>query len=156
MERDKFWHQSVPKELPYTIAALPFRHETDMTITERDCETPAPLFHGSRPASSWTHHIPDIRKISSTLSFFRKVSHPASICSDFIKHKQSCQESVVSTDHGGIHLQVPGHDHKHHYSTPDHGHMPVKRLSVCSAVPNFTKHAVISEHDEVSLSKPQV
>ena len=35
MERDKWWDDSVPKELPYTIAALPFRNETNMTITEQ-------------------------------------------------------------------------------------------------------------------------
>ena len=34
MEQDIFWDESVPKELPYTIAALPFRKETDMSITD--------------------------------------------------------------------------------------------------------------------------
>ena len=34
MEEDKWWNESVPHELPYTIAALPFRRETDMAITE--------------------------------------------------------------------------------------------------------------------------
>ena len=34
MEKDIFWDESVPKELPYTIAALPFRKETDMSITD--------------------------------------------------------------------------------------------------------------------------
>ena len=34
MEEDKWWYESVPQELPYTIASLPFRRETDMAITE--------------------------------------------------------------------------------------------------------------------------
>ena len=32
MERDKFWSVSVPKELPYTVAALPFRHQSDLSF----------------------------------------------------------------------------------------------------------------------------
>ena len=94
MERDKFWHQSVPKELPYTIAALPFRHETDMSITDKDGENPAPLFQRSRLSNI----VPEIRKISSSFSILRKISSSASMFSNILgpKTKMSVAESVAT------------------------------------------------------------
>ena len=59
MERDKWWDDSVPKELPYTISALPFRHETDMALTDKDDE--APVFLVAPPA----HGQDSARKLSS-------------------------------------------------------------------------------------------
>ena len=50
MEMDKFWENSVPKELPYTIAALPFRRETDpFTLTKqssKEDDIPVYMFNG--------------------------------------------------------------------------------------------------------------
>ena len=48
MERDKFWESSVPKELPYTIAALPFRRETDpfsLSKSSRDIDIAVYMFN---------------------------------------------------------------------------------------------------------------
>ena len=51
MEMDKFWESSVPKELPYTIAALPFRRETDpFSLTKqssKEDDIPVYMFNGN-------------------------------------------------------------------------------------------------------------
>ena len=70
MERDKFWDNSVPKELPYTIAALPFRRETDPFSLSgehpKDDDVPVYMFNGNAMPRSTP--LPGIRRYSSAFS----------------------------------------------------------------------------------------
>ena len=70
MERDKFWDSSVPKELPYTIAALPFRRETDPFSLSReyskDFDNPVYMFNGN--AMQRSTPLPGLRRHSSGFS----------------------------------------------------------------------------------------
>ena len=83
MEMDKFWESSVPKELPYTIAALPFRRETDpFSLTKqssKEDDIPVNIFNGNGS----TLHPGDFRRPSviSLAQFSRKRSISNSIIS---------------------------------------------------------------------------
>ena len=73
MERDKFWDESVPKELPYTIAALPFRKETNMSMTEEENNIPVftfngpGLFHGPVEKSARKYSTPSLPSASTSI-----------------------------------------------------------------------------------------
>ena len=86
MERDKFWESSVPKELPYTIAALPFRRETDpfsLTKDSSNVDVPVNLFNGnaSRQLSSrqLSTPLPGFLRRPSVFSVSRQASFLSSI-----------------------------------------------------------------------------
>ena len=91
MERDKWWDVSVPRELPYTISALPFRHETDMSIVENEDAGPAlmldvPKLHG--------------RKISNHSLQSISASIFSSIKGAVLGRKHSRSDSIWSADTG--------------------------------------------------------
>lgn len=93
MERDKFWDDSVPKELPYTIEALPFRHETDISMTEKDHDVPVFRINGHGPSS----HIH--RKFSTHSLHSVSTSIFSSIKDAMVGRKHSRTDSLWSHDH---------------------------------------------------------
>ena len=97
MEKDKWWDVSVPRELPYTISALPFRHETDMSIVEEEDTGPAimldvPKWHGRKISN---HSLPSV-----SASIF------SSIKGAVLGRKHSTSDSIWSADTG---TQEPCH-----------------------------------------------
>lgn len=96
MEQDVFWEESVPKELPYTREALPFRHETDTILADKAVEKPAQLFTDSSVMvmSGLQSNLSSLKKISS--SMIRKLSNspfPSSNSNSYEPQNQKKQES---------------------------------------------------------------
>ena len=139
MERDKWWDDSVPKELPYTISALPFRHETDMALTDKEEEAPVflvpPPAHGqqdsARKLSSHSHHSHhSFHSVSASIF--------SSIKGAMFGRKHSTADSVWSTEAGS------NDHHTHQYLNPvavaeagSGNGATFRKISTCSAVPNF-------------------
>lgn len=109
MERDKWWDVSVPRELPYTISALPFRHETDMSMVEDEDVGPAlmldvPKWHGRKISTNSLQSIS--ASIFSSIKgavFGRKHSRSDSICSADTGSQGSCHNlNTTKNDSGGL------------------------------------------------------
>ena len=78
-EKDKFWDSSVPSELPYTVASLPFRTETP-SITVQKRVNDAPIYMArkqSRIESDELIRYPSLYSVVSGIrsSLFRQNSH---------------------------------------------------------------------------------
>ena len=135
MEKDKWWDDSVPKELPYTIAALPFRHETNMSMTEDEIGPTLML-----DVPKW--HTPG-RK-SSHASIFSSIKEAV------LGRKHSTPESIWSADTG------PGSQDYCHFLNSTriepgvHSH---RRVSTCSTVNNFIPKLNVIEENQVLYSK---
>ena len=71
LEKDKFWESSVPTELPYTVASLPFRTETPpLTINNRGND--APIYLTKQKETDGLKKYPSINSVIS--SVMRKIS----------------------------------------------------------------------------------
>ena len=144
MERDKFWSVSVPKELPYTLAALPFRHQSDLSFclpSQDQDEVPVYMFKARdqlRKAS--------VRSLHSIVSSIK-----GAVC----RRTSTSLASIWSSSEAGLGSVIP--DARFLNSTPICESSYPRKPSSCStvAVPNFIKHAVISEVEEDSTEKKE-
>ena len=144
MERDKFWSVSVPRELPYTLAALPFRHQSDLSFCcPGQDQDQAPVFmfkprEQLRKAS--------VRSLHSIVSSIK-----GAVC----RRTSTSLASIWSSEAG---LGSAISDARFLNSTPicDSSNY-LRKPSSCStvAVPNFIKHAVISEVEEEASEKKE-
>ena len=133
MERDKFWSVSVPRELPYTLAALPFRHQSDLSFclpSQDQDEVPVYMFKARE----------QLRKASGRSLHSIVSSIKGAVC----RRTSTSLASIWSSE-----AAIP--DARFLNSTPicESSSYP-RKPSSCStvAVPNFVKHAVISEVEE--------
>ena len=68
-EKDKFWENSVPTELPYTIASLPFRMETPIAPLCKVNENDAPIYlNGQREKETgFLKKYPSLNSVVSSI-----------------------------------------------------------------------------------------
>ena len=104
-EKDKFWEQSVPCELPYTIASLPFRTETPLEnqTCSRGGRAPIYLSRGNlRPAPSLTSVVSSIRSdILQTFMRDTRLCCRSAIAGPRHLGRQSSNASLWSVETGG-------------------------------------------------------
>ena len=137
MERDKFWEESVPKELPYTLAALPFRHQSDLSFSARQHREPQPQssVYMFRPRGE------ELRKASvpSLHSFVSSIKG--------VLRRTSTGGASIWSSETGVGSVIP--ERRFLSSTPicDQLNFP-KKSSICSTAQNLLKHGVISELEE--------
>ena len=140
MERDKFWSVSVPRELPYTLAALPFRHQSDLSFclpSQDQDEVPVYMFKARE----------QLRKASGRSLHSIVSSIKGAVC----RRTSTSLASIWSSE-----AAIP--DARFLNSTPicESSSYP-RKPSSCStvAVPNFVKHAVISEVEEEATDRKE-
>ena len=135
MERDKWWDVSVPRELPYTISALPFRHETDMSLVEDEYEDAGPVlmldvpkWHGRKISN---HSLPSVS--ASILS---------SIKGAVLGRKHSTSDSIWSADTGP-------QDPCHFLNSTKIDSGGLRRVSTYSIATNFVPKLDVIEENQV-------
>ena len=137
MERDKFWSVSVPKELPYTVAALPFRHQSDLSFccpSQDQDQAPVYMFKAREELRKAS-----VRSLHSIVSSIK-----GAVC-----RRTSTSLASIWSSEVGLGSAIP--DARFLNSTPIcESSNYLRKPSSCStvAVPNFLKHAVISEVEE--------
>ena len=138
MERDKFWSVSVPKELPYTVAALPFRHQSDLSfLSPSPAQEEAPVYMFKAREELRKASVRSLHSIVSSIK--------GAVCRRTSTSLASIWSSEVMPDARFLN------------STPICESSYPRKPSSCStvAVPNFIKHAVISEVEEEATEKKE-
>ena len=139
MERDKFWSVSVPKELPYTVAALPFRHQSDLSfLSPSHAQEEAPVYMFKAREELRKASVRSLHSIVSSIK--------GAVC----RRTSTSLASIWSSE------AMP--DARFLNSTPiceasNYLRKPSSCSTVAVAVPNFVKHAVISELEEEAASE---
>ena len=135
MERDKWWDDSVPRELPYTISALPFRHETDMSIVEDEGEDTGPTLMLDVP--KWNS-----RKISNHSIPSVSASIFSSLKEAVMGRKHSTSDSLWSADTGS-------QDHCHCLNSTKIESGGLRRISTYSIANSFVPKLDVIEENQV-------
>ena len=144
MERDKFWSVSVPKELPYTVAALPFRHQSDLSFlcpSQVQDEAPVYMFKAREELRKAS-----VRSLHSIVSSIK-----GAVC----RRTHTSLASIWSSE-AGLGSVIP--DTRFLNSTPlcePSNYLRKPSTGSAVAVPNFVKHAVISEVEEEANEKKE-
>ena len=144
MERDKFWSVSVPKELPYTVAALPFRRQSDLSFccpSQEHDQAPVYMFKAREELRKAS-----VRSLHSIVSSIK-----GAVC-----RRTSTSLASIWSSETGLGSAIP--DARFLNSTPIcESSNYLRKPSSCStvAIPNFLKHAVISEVEEEANEKKE-
>ena len=144
MERDKFWSVSVPKELPYTVAALPFRHQSDLSfLSPSHAQEEAPVYMFKAREELRKASVRSLHSIVSSIK--------GAVC-----RRTSTSLASIWSSEAGLGSAIP--DARFLNSTPiceasNYLRKPSSCSTVAVAVPNFVKHAVISELEEEAASE---